>query len=315
MPEQWLAGGLRLVDCGVAPTRQATDTALEAADVAEATGDARTLWLPRTMGTGERRSDEEEAQWRALFGPADWEFLVGQYACSLAEGKASSHGGELYVGSHSLAFRASKGLVLGKDKEPRFFVVYYSAITSIFKRSGKMASSKGFAIEVRGEGAAASDTSALQYSFVNFSWANEARHLIETMVARHSSRFARHKSEENEKLRGKFVLDEPLEVALHAHAHAPYTCEHLACACHARAVRVPRTYRARAVHIPRRVPAMRMPRTSRCCTRLYDCTELTTIYLLLIYLLLSHMLLLRSCCMSTLWRCCTTRERARASFT
>ena len=92
------------------------------------------------------------------------------------------------MGSHSLAFRASKGLMQGKDKEPRSFVIAYSAITSIFKRSGKMASSKGFTIEVRGEGAAASGTSALQYSFVSFSWANEARHLVETMVARRSSR-------------------------------------------------------------------------------------------------------------------------------
>ena len=263
VPEQRLAGGLRLVDCGVAPTRQAMDAALEAADVAEATGEARTVWLPRTMSTGERRGDEEEAQWRALFEPPDSEFLVGQYACSLAEGKASPHGGELYVGSHSLAFRASKGLMQGKDKEPRSFVVSYSAVTSIFKRSGKMASSKGFAIEVRGEGAAASDTSALQYSFVSFSWANEARHLIETLVARRSSRFARHKSEENEKLRGKFGLDEPLEVAApHAHAHLPRACRVLVAL-------TPRTRRAPAarlplpLHLPLHLP-LRLRRRSSC---------------------------------------------------
>ena len=266
VPEQRLAGGLRLVDCGVAPTRQAMDAALEAADVAEATGEARTVWLPRTMSTGERRGDEEEAQWRALFDPPDSEFLVGQYACSLAEGKASPHGGELYVGSHSLAFRASKGLMQGKDKEPRSFVVSYSAVTSIFKRSGKMASSKGFAIEVRGEGAAASDTSALQYSFVNFSWANEARHLIETLVARRSSRFARHKSEENEKLRAKFGLDEPLEVAPRAHAHAArrtHTC--ICCAPAVTRAVAPAAHAPLPSHPPLHLPLpLHPPRTRHC---------------------------------------------------
>ena len=63
---------------------------LHFASVAEATGEAQTIWLPRTMSTGERRSEEEEAQWRALFGPPDSEFLVGLYACSLAEGKAET---------------------------------------------------------------------------------------------------------------------------------------------------------------------------------------------------------------------------------
>eukprot|EP00964_Phaeocystis_antarctica_P126802 scaffold90469_cov63-Phaeocystis_antarctica.AAC.2 len=154
----------------------------------------------------------------------------------------------------------------GKDKEPRSFVVSYSAVTSIFKRSGKMASSKGFAIEVRGEGAAASDTSALQYSFVNFSWANEARHLIETLVARRSSRFARHKSEENEKLRAKFGLDEPLEVAPRAHAHAArrtHTC--ICCAPAVTRAVAPAAHAPLPSHPPLHLPLpLHPPRTRHC---------------------------------------------------
>ena len=296
VPEGRLAGGLRLVDCGVAPTRQAMDEALEAADAAEATGQARTVWLPRTMSTGERRGDEEEAQWRALFEPPASEFLVGLYACSLAEGKASAHGGELYVGSHSLAFRASKGLMQGKAKEPRSFAVAYSAITSIFKRSGKMASSKGFTIEVRGEGAAASGTSALQYSFVSFSWANEARHLVETMVARRSRRFARHKSEENEKLRAKFELDEPLEVAPRRTPHAARRTPHAARRTPHAARRTPHAARRRRLSAPAaRLPLPAAPAAARapCRSRYLPASPCISLCL---------PAPCRSCCTSTRWR-------------
>ena len=87
-------------------------------------GGSHTIWLPRILSTEECRGDEEDAQWRAAFGPTDGEFLLQTFACSLAEGKTSSFDLEVHPEWAPLGAGRFKELVeSGFYDDTRFFRV------------------------------------------------------------------------------------------------------------------------------------------------------------------------------------------------
>ena len=130
-----------------------------------------------------------QAQWRALSDRPEHEFLVRTFTCSLQEKHAVA--GELYVGSDSLYFRGSKQ-GFGKSADRLEVSLQYASVTNLTKKSGKMSGSKGIVLQARGEPS--------QLTFVNFTAANQARHVLEVLIARCSPDFELEQSEENVKL-------------------------------------------------------------------------------------------------------------------
>ena len=222
VPEKGLEGGLRLIDAGGADGVGAASgdsdsglvaSALDAADAREASGKADELmWMPSLMSTQQeaRPSAEEEATWRGLFGRPPVEYLLrSTLSCTMGE-----RAGDLYLGSHALHFRASAGSFI-KGKERLSTSVAYSRVANITKRSGKLAGYKGFVIELASAQAAKGGERMEPLIFSGFTWANEVRHMIESLAAEHAPSFSRGELEENARIRHKFGLDDASQYVLH----------------------------------------------------------------------------------------------------
>lgn len=217
------AGGVRLIDAGDAvpskelDEREAMRSAVDEADAQAASGRApQVMWLPELMSMRDpeaRPLNEDEMQWRTLFGRKSHEHLLrAPISCSLGE-----RAGDLYLGSHGLHFRASGNTLprATKGKERLTVSLPYERIQNISKKSGKRSGYKGFVLDLHptkpGE-------RSEPVTLSGFAWANDIRHLVESLANEHSRHFDRAKLEENVAMRFKFRpigLEDESQVILH----------------------------------------------------------------------------------------------------
>ena len=160
----------------------------------------------------------QEVMWRNVFGRAEFEHLVRVYtSCTLSE-----KSGDLYLGSHSLHFRGKDATIARRGKERSTVSLPYTRVRSITKKSGKLSGYKGFTMELS---PARPGDKVEAFTLAGFAWANEVRHMVESLVAERCPMFDRAALEENGRMRAKFgladesvyVLNEYQVALIHAH--------------------------------------------------------------------------------------------------